>query len=270
MAAGVGDLQHEVGIGFFARLQPIILRLAILADRPAAAVAIEREFGALILRGERARRQHRGFLVARQQQDDRAFRLEALFLELRHRGDHHRYVELIVLRPTAENIAIFLDRHKGVARPILRIGLDDVHMAEQHDRLLLRRPGQRRGEGRGVAHRGDFDIAVGIARSLQHVGIIGREFGHLAAPLDGRNRDAVFQYLPCGVGVGGFGVNGRGGEQGGSEGERGGTVAHEGGLWRVRRRRQASIVVTATGKKTTGRVTARDQKPTPLISSPRT
>src|SRR3546814_13240228 len=73
---------------------------------------------------------------------------------LRHRRDHHRDVELIVHRPAPENIAIFLDRHEGVARPVLGVGLDDVHMAEQYDRLLLRRSVQGRGEGRGLAHRG--------------------------------------------------------------------------------------------------------------------
>ena len=56
-------------------------------SKAAAAVAVEREFGALIFGGERTGRRHRSFLVAREQQDDRAFRLEALFLQLRHRGD---------------------------------------------------------------------------------------------------------------------------------------------------------------------------------------
>src|SRR3546814_2075003 len=74
--AGVGDFEREVGIGLLARLQPVILRLAILGDQPAAAIAVQCEFGTLIFGGERARRRHRGFLVAREQQDDRPLRLE--------------------------------------------------------------------------------------------------------------------------------------------------------------------------------------------------
>src|SRR3546814_3005302 len=62
-------------------------------------------------------------------------------------------------------------------------------MAEQYDRLLLRRAGERRGKGRGLAHRGDFDVGVGIARRLEHAGVIGGEFGHLAAAFDRRDRD---------------------------------------------------------------------------------
>src|SRR3546814_19377301 len=68
------------------------------------------EFGILIFGGKRARRRHRGFLVAREQQDDRPLRLEAVLFQLRHRRDHHRDVKLVVLRPAAENKAIFLDR----------------------------------------------------------------------------------------------------------------------------------------------------------------
>src|SRR3546814_1983501 len=66
-------------------------------------------------------------------------------------------------------------------------------MAEQYDRLLLRRAGERRGKGRGLAHRGDFDVGVGIARRLEHAGVIGGEFGHLAAAFDRRDRDAVLE-----------------------------------------------------------------------------
>src|SRR3546814_19456766 len=88
---------------------------AVLADQPAAAVAVERHFGALVFRRERLRRQHRGFLVARKQQDDRALRFEAVLLELRQRRDHHRDIELVVLCPAAKDKAILLERHERVA-----------------------------------------------------------------------------------------------------------------------------------------------------------
>src|SRR3546814_13057991 len=76
------------------------------------------------------RRQHRGFLVAREQEDDRALRLETVLAELGHRRHHHRYVELVVLRPAAEDIAILLDRLEGLARPALRVRLNHIHMTE--------------------------------------------------------------------------------------------------------------------------------------------
>src|SRR3546814_3087430 len=62
-------------------------------------------------------------------------------------------------------------------------------------------------------HLRDLDIGIGEARRLEHPGIIGRQFGHLAAPLDGRDRDAVDQDLLRHRRIGGPGVGGRRGEQ---------------------------------------------------------
>src|SRR3546814_12968932 len=99
-------------------------------------------------------------------------------------------------------------------------------MAEQYDRLLLRRSVQGRGEGRGLAHRGDFDVRVGIARRLEHARVISGQFGHLAAALDRRDRDAVLEDFLRRLGVGGLGVDGRGGEQGGGS-KQGGSRSEE-------------------------------------------
>src|SRR3546814_14110172 len=51
-------------------------------------------------------------------------------------------------------------------------------------------------------------------------------FGHLAAPRDGRDRDAVHQYLFRRDRIGGPGVSGRRGKQGGGKSERGVGYAH--------------------------------------------
>src|SRR3546814_10501511 len=56
--------------------------------------------------------------------------------------------------------------------------------------------------------------------------MIGRKLGHLAAPRDGRDRDAVHQYLFRRDRIGGPGVSGRRGKQGGGKSERGVGYAH--------------------------------------------
>ena len=196
MAARIGKADLEIGIGLLARLQLIQDGLALFAQQSAAAIAVEQHFGVLILRRQRARRRHVGFLVARQQQCHGSTRLPSFLLQLRQRRDHHRDIIFIVLRPAAEDIAIVLDRDEWVARPVLGISLHHIHMPD-HQQGLERRipPLDCRGESRRLAHRRDNHISVGKARLFQYVGIIGRQLGHLPRPLDRAKRDRPHQYV---------------------------------------------------------------------------
>src|SRR6185436_20012757 len=52
--------------------------------------------------------------------------------EIRDENRHHR---LVVERASGIEEAVFLDQLERVAFPLLALRLDDVEMAEQHDRL---------------------------------------------------------------------------------------------------------------------------------------
>ena len=185
---------EEIGLeGLLGRLQPEAERLAVAGEGAAAGIGVQRELGlgplapfgraqlgALALR----------FLVAGEQDDDVAVRLEARRLELQQRDERRDQPALVVARSAAVEIAVLLDELERVGRP--------VGAAAPRPRPCARGSGSAcasacrppasgrsappcRSPGTDV-YGIDVDVAVGPAGGLELVGEIGRELRILAAP----------------------------------------------------------------------------------------
>ncbi len=184
MTAGAGEGDLEIGIGLLAGLHAEHHRLAVLAHRTAAAIAVEHQLGALELLGEHLGGRHRGFLVTREREDDAALGRIALVLQLEERGDYHRHVELVVEYAASIDIAALDDGLEGIARPILRVRRDDVHMIGDDDRLetgVAAGPGD--GERARFADRIEDDGRGREARLLEQARQIRGEGRHLMVAL---------------------------------------------------------------------------------------
>jgi hypothetical protein len=239
VAAGIDHGDCEVGIGLLGGLDAIGDRFAVLAELTAAGVAVQHHLGVLQLRREGPRRLLPGLLVATQRQDHVAARLPTLALQLGEHRDHDRDVELVVHRAAPEHVAVLHHRGERVARPVLPLGLDHVHVVDHHDRLLGRIGAVIAGDqDRGAEHRLDLHVVGGEAGLHQHCLQPRRIDWDLIARDHRADRDAHLQQLQRLVVQCRVGVSGRGQRDGGGAGEEGrcfqggGSTESEGGVRR--------------------------------------
>jgi hypothetical protein len=131
-------------------------------SRAASAVHVKHQFRVPELLRDDRRGLHRGFFIAGKFQDDVPLRLESLALELDERRDGERVIELHVAGAAPEQHAVFDHRSEWVALPVGWIGLDDVHVAGNHQRLELRvAPRPARDHVGRVLNGCDGDVALG-------------------------------------------------------------------------------------------------------------
>ena len=200
-----------------------------------------------------------GLLVAGEQDDDVAVRLEALGAQPQQSGGDRDHALLVVGGAAPVEIAVRRAELERLARPIGAQRVDHVHMRHQQDRLAPRRPrgGPAQDQGGGLVVGPDdvilLDRDVGEAAGAE---LLLQIIGHgqaLAAPLHGRHRDHPLVDLArllvpligrlhrdrrrLGDGDGGGGEQG-GGEDG--EAHRRGTPERRRGLWRKAARGQSS------------------------------
>ena len=78
-------------------------------------------------------------LVGGQRDDDVAVRHVALRLVLKQDGDPHRGLRLVITRSTAIEIAVLLREQEWIDAPVLALGLHDVRVGDQQQRLARAR-----------------------------------------------------------------------------------------------------------------------------------
>jgi hypothetical protein len=169
-----------------------------------------------------------GLLVAREQDDDLAARLEALGAQAEQSGGDRGHALFVVHRAAPVEIAVRFAEREGIARPILAARLDHVHMRHEQDRLALRRPRRRPAQDQGGGLVIGMDGGAGEAAGAELLLEIGRELRARIAALDGLQRDRMgidFAGLDVpavggrrvGGGLGRSGADGGAGEEAGKE-----------------------------------------------------
>ena len=230
MPARVGEGDGEVGVCLLGALDSVAHGLAGL-QQAAAAVDVQHHLRALQPAREFGGGGHVGLFVARQRQHHVPAGPPALGPQFRQHGDYGRDVELVVRGAAPVDVAVLHHRGERIARPVLGLGLDHVHVARDHDGRLLRvlagiaRDQERRVRERLDGHLGGRE-ATGHQLRLQELGV-GDE---LVASRDGAIADALRQDLQR-LGVQGRVGFRRGGERGRGE-ERGGEAGRKGSMHR--------------------------------------
>src|SRR5579872_5570701 len=80
------------------------------------------------------------FFIGRQRQNQIAIGLVILFLHANEVGDEDRVSLLHIVGAAPVEVAILLNKFKGIGRPVLAPRFDDVKMANEQDRLVLPSP----------------------------------------------------------------------------------------------------------------------------------
>nr|GEU28537.1 conserved hypothetical protein [Tanacetum cinerariifolium] len=171
VAARIGDLELEALVGFFAGLDTVPHRLAVLVEQAAAAF-VERQFGVdqrtvmleQVIDTVEFRRHH--FLVARQRQHQVALGRQLFLLVADHVGHERRCHGLVVRGAARIKHAVFFHQLERIAHPVLAVGLHHVHVGQQQQRSAAAVALQARHQVAlgGRAGRHD-DLHVGIAKA---------------------------------------------------------------------------------------------------------
>jgi hypothetical protein len=75
------------------------------------------------------------FLVGGQREDQIAIRREPFLLQPNQVGDELRRHPFVVSGPAAVEIAVLLEKRERIERPVLALGLHDVEMRQEEERL---------------------------------------------------------------------------------------------------------------------------------------
>src|SRR5580704_6302369 len=105
------------------------------------------------------------FLIGGQRQNQIAIGLVILFLHANEVGDEDRVSLLHIVGAAPVEVAILLNKFKGIGRPVLTPCFDDVKMANEQDRLVLPSPVNARDEVLLPIIRSiDDDVVAGKSR----------------------------------------------------------------------------------------------------------
>ena len=164
VAAGVRHLEVEILVHLLARLDLVGQVLAL--PHVAAAAFVDRELGVdqilVVLHQPVDAVEGAAFLVGRERQNQIAIGREAFLLQANQVGDELRRHRLVVARAAAVEEAVLLEERERIERPVLALGLDDVEMREQQQRLAARAGAARARDQ--VALLRDRDRAPGCRR----------------------------------------------------------------------------------------------------------
>jgi hypothetical protein len=135
-------------------------------------------------------------LVRSQRQDDVAVRTIALGAIAQQRRHHDGDAVLHVLRAAAVEVAVLLQEHERIDRPVLAQRFDDVEMTDQQHRTLATRALEARDEvllaPAGTDHLHIFSREAAIAQPLRH-GFSGRS--RAQARLGGLDLDELLEQV---------------------------------------------------------------------------
>ena len=188
--SGIPDRQLERGVRLLGSLDHVNDGLAVFAEPATTTVRVERELGVrqlTVRRHHAPRRHHSRFLISGKRDDEVARRDEAFSFQPQERGGQHRNAELVVEAASPEEVSVLFEEREGIALPVLRKGIDHVHVGQEQNRTL---------SGRSVAtvahdepgrflsarnlKREDVHVLFRESTRLKPICQIGGNFGHPA------------------------------------------------------------------------------------------
>ena len=194
---------------------------AALAQHPAAAVAIQGEFGVhqVAMRSDEIPgRCLRRLLVAAERDDEIACRHEALGLEAQKRRSQQRDFLLDVRSTAPVEKAVLFGEMIRIPLPVAAFRSDHVHVGHEGDRPSAAAVAPvSNDQGCGLAQRQDMDVRGGKTAGLEALREIFRHHRHLPLADGAFDSDDVREYLTrlgahrvrrSGGGAGGNGGNG--------------------------------------------------------------